>query len=66
MGSASLSTSLIGGCYRSSMAQIASAMVMAPSTTIGVDGVTKIIPRSMNNVIAHAPAHGLWNSYEQT
>ncbi|ETL41791.1 hypothetical protein L914_07237 [Phytophthora nicotianae] len=50
-----LSTTLLGECYCSSMAQMAKALIKAPSVTLGVDGATNVLSRSMSNVIAHDP-----------
>ncbi|ETP31126.1 hypothetical protein F442_19978 [Phytophthora nicotianae P10297] len=53
--SSMLSTTLLGECYRLSMEQMAAALIKAPSVTLGVDGATNVLSRSMSNVIAPDP-----------
>ncbi|ETK77707.1 hypothetical protein L915_16058 [Phytophthora nicotianae] len=48
-----LSTTRLDECYRSSMAQMVTKLIKAPSATLGMDGATNVLSRSTPNVIVH-------------
>ncbi|KAI9990487.1 hypothetical protein PInf_021510 [Phytophthora infestans] len=53
--SSELSTTLLSSCYTDVMLDVARALRESPAVTLGVDGATNVLSRSLSNVIAHDP-----------
>ncbi|KAF4145216.1 hypothetical protein GN958_ATG05570 [Phytophthora infestans] len=53
--SSELSTTLLSSCYNDVMLDVARALRESPAVTLGVDGATNVLSRSLSNVIAHDP-----------